>query len=295
MQGTYKLLGADDKGRSNRAEFTFTSFVTNKGAGDKEVLPANTVVVQEFLPGGNVSYYRKDSIGLTNEALESLNEVFGAQKGDDKKGDDDNVDDDAVFGTSGKKVVGDSWPVNKAMVVKSFNQGANDLFTVKEENVSGTVKFTKVVKEAGITYLDLDAEVSFTFTIPPKDVGNWAMLSMTGSGTITQSHRLPADNSTGPVRLTYSTDMKMDMTIHVGGQVIKANVVTKDSKSLNRKYSSAGGKNDGDKGKKSRASLPQCPVEGLPRLEVALVAPVERYVVETRPRRGFDEGQELKI
>jgi hypothetical protein len=278
VQGKSKVVNIDTKGRESRTELTFTSFTANKGTGDKQILPANIVVVRELQPGGLLNYQRKDGGALPGEAREVLGDVLG------KTTDDDDNDADALFSTTGKKVMGDSWPVNKAVLAKSFNKGAGGLLTVKEENVSGTVKLANVTKEAGVTYLDFDIDISINFNIPAKDIGNGFTMTATGSAIMTGSYRLPADYSTGPVRMTHKMDMKMDMTMQGQGQVLKANMVMLDSKTFKFKYLSGGGKEPGG-GKKSRASLPLRPAEGLPRLEVALVdAPVwdERCLAVSR-------------
>jgi hypothetical protein len=201
---------------------------------------------------------------LPADAHEVLGEFLGANA------DDDGPEEEAFFGTTGKKVVGDTWPVNKATMARSFNKGANGLLTLKEENVSGMVKFSNVGKEGGVTYLDFDADITLNFNMPPQDVGNGAIMSATGSATLRASCRMPADYSTGAVRTSYKMDMKMEMTIQVQGQVIKGNATITENKSTTLKYLSGGGK-DPDGGKKPRAMLPQRLIEGMPRLEMALV------------------------
>jgi hypothetical protein len=268
-QGTAKVLRIDAKGRSTQTEFTFSSFNANNGKGDKEVLPVNTVVVRDVEGAGPPKYVRKDGGVLSPEAIELLGDILGRGK---KDAEDADIDDNTAFGTTGKKAVGDSWPPNKALVLKSISKGEwEEIFSdVKEENLSGKVKLANAVKEAGATFLDFEVEFSVTFPGQPKDLGKGLTASVTGRISVTLTARYPADYSTGRVRDTSRMDMTLNMAFKGPGGEAKATFIATGSSTKTFKYLSSGGK-EPDAGKKPRADLRLPPVPAWPRVELALV------------------------
>jgi hypothetical protein len=259
-QGTAKVLVVDKTGRDTRTELTFSKLTLNKGFGDTNPLAANTAVVREALGKGVVNYTTKGGGLLSADAQLALMEVFG------KGGAEENFDDDEVFGTTGKKAVGDTWPIKKGPLVRSFNQGAGGILQVREENVSGTVKFSSVTQEGAASYLNFDIAITINQVGTPVNVGG-VQQTVNIALTMDVSYRMPADYSTGFVRQTQKLDMRVDTTAQgPAGQNIRLTVTIAANKVETRKFLSGG---------KQRAGLVLPPGAGLPRLELALSPTLE--------------------
>jgi DNA-directed RNA polymerase subunit RPC12/RpoP len=252
--GTGKVQAVDGAGHETRLELILSNFAMNKGQGDINLLPANTAVIRQQ-NGPMASYVRKDGAMLNLDALQALQEAFG------KGGADDDKELEASFGTKEKKSVGDSWPINKSAMVNGINAGAKGVLVLREQDVTGTVKFSGVTTEGGVRCLDFDIKATIAQTgVQPNVPGMQGVANVTI--TITGNFRVPADYSTPALRQTMTMNMKMDSNVQVpGGGAANVKLSLLMTKTATRKYQSSG---------KKRADLGPRPVDGMPRLEVAL-------------------------
>jgi DNA-directed RNA polymerase subunit RPC12/RpoP len=245
FQGASKVISVDAKGRPTRTEFTVTSFRTNKGKGDTELLAKNTLVLRDVLASGAITYRPKGGGVLSPEADTALGDYFGK---------DEDIDEDAYFGTTEKKSKGDSWSVNRSLVFKAFSKGEQFGAPLKEENVSGTGKFANIIKEGGATYFDFEIDVVVDVSSPAKNLGKGAVQSTNGSINLSLRFRVPADYSTGPVRIIQKYDLKLGSKVWGNGTELTIDVEGTGTKNHTIKYLPAGGKQK-DPGKKPQASL----------------------------------------
>jgi hypothetical protein len=274
-QGTAKALAVDQAGRETRTELTIKKLTSDKGFGDVRPLAPNTVVLREVRAQGFATYSIKGGGALAADAQLALMEVFG------KGLKEEDLDDDEVFGTTEKKAVGDSWPVKKGPLVRSINEGAKGIMQVREDSVTGTVKFSGVTQEGGTSYLNFDVAITINQMGTPVNAGPGMQQTVNVTLTMDVSYRLPADYSTGAVRQTQKLDMRLDTTM----QGIKATVNIMANKVGTRKWLPSGGK--------QRASVVLPPAAGLPRQDVAFRDCPEWRACEDRVPRSF--GQRLAL
>jgi hypothetical protein len=275
FQGQIKVVNVDNKGRESRAEMTVSSFTFNKGKGDQSPLQANMTIIRDG-SGFGTTYTRKDGAALPFDALDGLQLFFGRNIIEESE-------DDELFGTREKKAVGDTWPVNKALIAKEFNKGAaGGGLSVQEANCSGTGKFTGVSEQGGVKCLDFEIQVNINQN-GPQAMANGVQANVGIAMTITASYRMPADYSTGPLKQSMKLDMKCDIAAQGPGGVANATVALFYNKVETRKYLTTGkGPAEGGKGPrdgKKGAALKLRPPQG-PLLETAQIDWREHPVVE---------------
>ena len=233
VQGSSKALRVDARGRESQSELRLKKLTMDKGFGDTTLLAPNTVVLREVNGVTRfVTYSVKGGGVLSADAQLALQEVFG------KGLKDDDLDEDEVFGTTDKKVVGDSWPVKKGPVARSFNEGAGGAVVIRDDSVSGNVKFSSVTEEAEVSYLNVDVTISINQNGAAVNAVPGVQQTMDIALTMNLSYRIPADYSSNAVRQTLKADGRVDTTAQGPGGLVKATVAILTNKVGTRKYQS---------------------------------------------------------
>jgi hypothetical protein len=201
--GRLKTLTIGRDGQALAYEITVVSFA-NQNKSD--LLRPGTVLQKEDQAGKWV-YRRTDGRPIVPTTYELLLALLGFSSKTSEGY-------DAAFGTTERKVVGDSWPINKQAVTTGFRDTGLE---VAPEAVNGTSKFTGVVVEGGATLLEVEAKLTVDMTAVVT-----RQMAGAGDGTaetvITVTLRVPADGSTGPVKHTERGDSKRTLRYTGGPQ-----------------------------------------------------------------------------
>jgi hypothetical protein len=200
LRAKVKVLAVDSKGRETRSEVTISSLTLKDGNLDSSPLPPNAVVLREVQPNGSVSYRQQNGAALPPQALDALQDSLGKNS---RREDDP----DESYGTSEKKRIGDSWPINKSFVVKGFKENLLGK-PIDESKVSGTTTLANSVQEGGVTYLELRIDINID--LQDQMQKNGANAKSTGHVKYHVTYRVPADYSTGPVSVSARVEFKGD-------------------------------------------------------------------------------------
>jgi hypothetical protein len=203
-----------------------------------DLLPAGTVLVVESRPPNTVEVRHKSG-GLYNDGIgatlvrKAVNQFPGNQ-------DPDEIG--KIFATSERKKAGDTWPANKDLLWLWANKNRVDKLT--PDMVSGTAKVVGIVKEGGVTYVDLELTVTKTFTNFNETMfnGQPCNLKVNGESKEVFTFRFPADYSTGPVKSSWKLTHNLRHEGTLNGQNSTLVTEIRDGWGETAKYSGEGGK-----------------------------------------------------
>jgi hypothetical protein len=242
FKGKIKTLQVDNEGKETLAEVTVDQCTDTFNGKTVALLGAGTVMVLEATPGWiNVSFKNggpyNDNIGAAF-LRKAVNMPLPKQAADDVV---------RIFSTTERKKVGDTWTGDKEVLLELVNKTRTDKLPASA--VSGKARVAGLVKEAGVTYVDLEAEIvstfkDFTETIFNKQPAN---LKVNGEIKTVFTYRFPIDFSTGPVKSGWKNVLTTRHEGTLNNQ--NATMVTeiRDSWSETAKYTSAVGKAPPDK------------------------------------------------
>jgi hypothetical protein len=111
--------------------------------------------------------------------------------------------DDLMFGTHDRKKIGDSWPINANLMIRTLNQNSSQ----KINSLKGKATLKDVVQEAGGPALIVDVDIIAVPGFPPGVVVDQA------SATVKLSAHFPVDTALG--KPEESTDMKMSCHLRI--------------------------------------------------------------------------------
>ncbi len=161
LEAEMEILAVNKKGRMTRAALTvhkFSGSIDGKAAGP--IAPGSVVVATSA--ADKTAFQLKDK-QLPGDVQRLLGMLIEAHKESDL-----DEGDDEVFGTSARKKVGEKWPINKAAIIKSLTRQE---LSIKEGDLSGTVRITELRKVNGVSCLHVAAEVNAVKFSPPLGDG----------------------------------------------------------------------------------------------------------------------------
>jgi phage FluMu protein Com len=243
FQGKVKTLAVDAEGNQTKGEITIANMKTRNETREIEV-PTNTIFIQESQNGGYFSYTAQEVKGnIPFETIPVLMELFG------RRPPAAGHTADRVWGTTAKKMAGDSWSVNKAGAVIELQTGLGADMKFGEEAVKGTVKFESMSIEAGVTVLDFKGDFKVTASnFKANEPGMLVPATVNGTFDIGCTMRFPKDYKTGSIKTSYTTVAKA--TVDITDPTLGAQKVTVDATktwSMTIKYlaNDGGGGNSG--------------------------------------------------
>lgn len=154
-----QVLEITPKGREKRTSLTLTKSTRTLQGMTADLLPVGTVVLAERV--GPKTQFTVDGKPVAPDVAKAL-DLFITM------GSDESASDDTIFGTSERKQVGDSWPVNTKAAVADFAEKGK--MKLNEESFSGKTTLVEVVKTAVGDGLRLAATIEFsdvTMDLPP--------------------------------------------------------------------------------------------------------------------------------
>lgn len=104
---------------------------------------------------GKETLFRRNGADVSRDTAEILSKCITLSKTE--------ATDDDVYGTSERKKIGDSWPVNAEVMAREFREE----HPVKKENISGQIMLTGVTEVGGVKCLEIKGENTVTgITLP---------------------------------------------------------------------------------------------------------------------------------
>ena len=170
MESEATVLAVDTKGRATKESHAIVKLL--QGSEKKPLLAAGTKVIAsrsdrktEFEIGG------APAPAAVAKALGVAVEITSGGPTDDE-----------IFGTTERKKVGDSWPMNEALALKDSKEklAASGLNVT---SVKGTTTLEKVTKDAGVDVMHLVGNMTATLSPAPKGPFTSAESTMTATFT----------------------------------------------------------------------------------------------------------------
>jgi hypothetical protein len=195
----YEVLALTTTGRAAKAKLTIAKLIRTSGGESTELLPAGTVVTAEHV-GRRTAFKQGDHAvaPLVSAALATLGVTMAS---------DQQANDDQVFGTTGRKQVGDSWPINAELAAADLVKMG---IPVTAANLSGQTTLAEVVSQDGGPVLRLTATMDIKGANPPLPPGLEVQSSVF---TTAMSGLFPVD-ATKPVQ---QEGTSMVMEVKAGG------------------------------------------------------------------------------
>jgi hypothetical protein len=233
FRGRVKTLAVNEQGGPAKTEIEIAALTEN---GIRVMRPGMMLGAEQ--QGEQLVHYRHDGypLGVESRVLQKL---FG------NRADTSGQDIEAAFGTSERKVVGDSWPINKEVFAKVMAK--RESYRLEPSNVSGTVSLAGATKEGAVTYLEVKVVVAIALNdVEVRNKGGVHFLK--GTFQLAMTLWMPHDYSTGPVKTTTQTESKVQVSANPrGGGGASANVSQSSTEATETKYySAAQGQRPGD-------------------------------------------------
>ena len=145
---------------------------------------------------------------VSAEAAEALGEFFSDNEEKD-------MDIDAVFGTSEKKKVGDSWPIDAEAAAKGL---ADTGLQIPADKIKGELTLHGVVERDGVKCLDIRGEMLLMEMKAPMPPG----IEVTDSGgKATFSGLFPVDEKISALEQNMSMNFTMKASGTIEGQTLE--------------------------------------------------------------------------
>lgn len=147
------VLEVSPVGKSKKELHKVVKCTRTEGSETKTLLEEGTELLASA--AGMSTTFTVEGAPVSAEAAEALNSVLSLTG--------DETTDDEAFGTKEAVKVGDSWPVNSALIAQKFSETQG--IAVKVEDVKGAITLRSVGEHAGVNCLDLSGE--FTIKVAP--------------------------------------------------------------------------------------------------------------------------------
>jgi hypothetical protein len=206
FQGKVKTLEVDADGQQTRGEITVTSLSITRNGKETSVAPG-TVILQQAQknlqkPQTQMFMYQlgpKEKGFLALEGMQAMMDILGKRV--------PSATPDKIWGTSKKRAVGDTWPVNKNGALLALKDDVGGELNLPEDSASGNMKFIDMPKEGGTTLLEFKGDYKVTANNAKiSEMG--VNVTVNGTFDVSTTMRFPRDYSTGPVKITGTTAVK---------------------------------------------------------------------------------------
>jgi len=202
VKGIRRVLGTDRQGRTTKVAFTVDNCVKIEGQNKTEVVAQGTVVIASMAGGGKLDIRCKDpNVTLSDSGSGIVGKFIGMHMPTE-------LDSEKVFGTDKPRRVGESWPIDRELVAKSFRDQNGKEGKLKKEDVTGQMKLAGVTKVDGIECLDLRAEMRFSGFLSMAE--HW-MTAEKSEISFTIASMLPVDPSVP--ELVETTEIAFTMVV----------------------------------------------------------------------------------
>lgn len=155
-----EVLALTQTGRETKTRLVVEKFTRTASGQTVELLPAGAIVLAERV--GNKTVFTTDGSEATPVVVKALEVVGVSMAGDD------GADDDTIFGTTGRKKIGEAWPINGAAAAADLVKLG---IPAEAANVTGTTTLVEVVTQENQELLRLSATLKMTGVNPPVPPG----------------------------------------------------------------------------------------------------------------------------
>lgn len=201
LLGNFELLKKNAEGKAAEAKGVIEKLVAFDAEGNQAVLiEEGTEISITDLDGA--PNFKAGGEEVSAEAAEVLGEFF-------EDNEDKGMDVDAVFGTSEKKKVGDTWPINAEAASKGL---ADTGMEIPADKIKGELTLHAVVERNGVKCLDIRGEMLLLEMRAPMPPG----IEVTDSGgKATFSGLFPVDESLS----AFEQNMSMSFSLKASGTI----------------------------------------------------------------------------
>lgn len=152
------VLEVNSVGKSRRESHKIVKFTKTEGDTTRSLLDAGTEVVATA--SGIRADFTVDGAPASAEVAEALRLVVSCAE--------DETTDDDVFGTKEAVKVGQSWPVNSAVIARELTNNIG--VAIAPEDVSGQMTLKGISEHSGVKCFDISGEATMKVT-PPLPAG----------------------------------------------------------------------------------------------------------------------------
>jgi hypothetical protein len=216
-----EVLAVTPKGRESKVSLTIEKFTRTDPQGG-ELLPPGSTVVAEYA-GGKTTFAVGGAPAARNVARAF--EVAGITMHDDNKpGDDD------IFGTAGRKKVGDTWEINTALAVAELAKTGVKVEAVKP---NGSATVAELTKANGLPVVRIDATLAMDGIAPPLPPGVTIQKS---AFKATFSGLFPTDLTKPRQQESQTLDLQIEASGDRDGRLVEMSMVKKTSRETKMTY-----------------------------------------------------------
>jgi hypothetical protein len=169
-----KVLLLSQRQQASKIAFTVNTFSLEKDGKVTELYPKGTVITA-YAANGNTAF--ESSTGKLQPIAQAILPLFISV-------DTGGINNDDIFGCSELKAPGDTWQVDQDSVFKKLR---NEPFakTLKIDDISGEVKFVKIVDFKSVKCMEISAEMNLKnslFPVPPPFAPDKSSFKVSFSG-----------------------------------------------------------------------------------------------------------------
>ncbi|MCP3905997.1 MAG: hypothetical protein GY715_20425 [Planctomycetes bacterium] len=155
--------------------------MTRDGNTTKIAAPGTTIVARE--DKGSQTVFEIDGRPVGKDARKALKMVAGL--------DNEQMTDDEMLGTERPRVIGESWPVNRAMMARKFQQQSAN--PISPDDIAGATTLAGVTTQNGYPCLVLHSSITSENAVPGLNSVPPGFELEDGSMTMTIQRTLPKD------------------------------------------------------------------------------------------------------
>ena len=172
MESVATVLAVDANGRPTKESHTIVKLL--QGAAHEPLLAAGTKVTASRADRKKMFEINgAPAMGAVAKALDLAVDITSGGPTDDE-----------IFGTTERKKVGDSWPLNESVAMKDANEKLGAM-GMSVNSVKGTTTLQKVTREGGVDVFHFKANLNATATASPAAKGPFTAGGTTMDATFT--------------------------------------------------------------------------------------------------------------
>lgn len=158
LSGTVEVLALDDLGEEAKVSITIEKCTRLTSQGESELIPKDGVLIAEG-KGKDTKFSLEGGAELSKDAADALDLVVSLDT-------NDKFTDDDLLGTSGRKKVGESWPVSSENIARD-SERVNVI--VKPEDVEGSFRIDGLEKKDGVECLKMSGNMKVKNLVAKAD------------------------------------------------------------------------------------------------------------------------------
>ena len=213
-----EVLALTPAGRETKARFVIEKAVVSTGGPSVELLPPGTEVVAEQT-GGKTAFL-VGGVPAKREIAHAL-DVAGIEMASDEI-----ASDDQIFGTSARRKVGDSWPVNATAAAADLTKKG---VTVEPGNLTGTTTLAEIVRSDNQDALRITSTMAMKNVTPPLPPG---IVVQSGEFNAAFFGIFPVDVTKRVIRSNMTMDGKFVCAGKTGDKDVAMTLTMKQSKDV---------------------------------------------------------------